>query len=225
MGSDWRGKDLCGVVSLRDCSSEEIREKYFPKLEEFFVQNCCEMYCYILHDMDVVQDAIFQDGVLVQPAVMKTPHIHFVAEMNTKKRGTKMTCWIGKIARSLGVDVRAVSLEKAENVDGCIQYLTHRNCPDKYQYPVSDIHTSMTPESLEVIMTRDVKSFTFELLCSIVDSSSSLRELISRVGFKTYIGYRNVIQDLWKDKFAQPQYILEEKKDYAVGRVEETTLF
>lgn len=75
-------------------------------------------FAFILHSLDVKADG-----------TIKTPHFHLFAETKTSCRvGTN----INKMAKALGISPLCVSCEVCASEEGAIQYLIHKNDPDKH---------------------------------------------------------------------------------------------
>ena len=75
-------------------------------------------YAFILHDLDLKEDGTF-----------KLPHFHIWAECGAASR---ISTYINKLAKSLGVNPLAVSCQPSVSNEGSIQYLIHKNDPDKH---------------------------------------------------------------------------------------------
>lgn len=213
MGANWRGKELDGFVSFKGYEPEVLKETKIRELEQFFIDEGADSYSLIVHDKDIIEDkverVVLENGEIVETNPLKTPHIHFVAVFPSQKRGVYMTTWINKIAKYLGVDVRAVTLERLTSEDGAIQYLIHKKNPEKWQYDIHDIVTSYSLDDLRIIMDRDVQSYSLDFVLVNIDNSSTLRELIKKIGLKVYEGHRNVIRDLWNDRMSKESYSLD----------------
>lgn len=213
MGANWRGKELDGFVSFKGYDPEELRTKKIIEFEQFFIDEGAESYSLIVHDKDIefdkVERQVLENGEIVEINPLKTPHIHFVAVFPSQKRGVYMTTWINKIAKALSVDVRAVTLDRLTSEDGAIQYLIHKKNPDKWHYAIEEIVSSYSLEDLKIIMEREVQSYSLDLVLTMIDSSSTLRELIKKIGLKVYEGHRNVIRDLWNDRMSKESYSLD----------------
>ena len=125
---------------------------------------------------------------------IETPHIHFVANMKTASRLGK---FLREIAQVCGVSELAVSISKYLYYEMAIQYLIHKNDPDKYQYDVSQIMTNS--EDVDVYLSVVQNVFNYEAVCACLVRSKCLSQVAHTIGFSKYHAYRNVIRDLFED--------------------------
>ena len=96
-------------------------EKLIPLVEQ------CPQYAWILHDADTNTDT----GELIEP------HIHVYIEFPNPRS-------FKSIADILDIPENMVC--KVIDKNGILQYLIHKNQPDKFQYNFSDIHTNFDLE-------------------------------------------------------------------------------
>lgn len=176
MGLEQRTKKITGIVSLKGVEYQSIR----PLLENY-LSNSCHEYAFIYHGCDTLEDG-----------QLKTPHIHFVANMKMVKR---LSTILGEIAQVLGVSTLAVSISKYESFSACVQYLIHKNNADKFQYPKSDIVTNIEDSELDAFLEDDEK-FDSDSLIKIVLSSPNRLAMLRTLGLGRYKLYRNVIADI-----------------------------
>lgn len=102
----------------------------------------CQEFAYILHGNDVwtAQDVEKWDRenpgkpFPYQLGTDKKAHIHLVVKFDNSKE-------LGFVARTLGIDSRFV--QKVESRSGMMRYLLHKDNPEKYQYPVTDLITNI----------------------------------------------------------------------------------
>lgn len=94
-------------------------ELFIPLVEQ------CPQYAWILHDRDT------NDGQLI------APHVHAYIEF-TNPRSFK------SVADTLNVPENMVC--KVIDKNGILQYLIHKNQPDKFQYDFTEIHTNFDLE-------------------------------------------------------------------------------
>lgn len=176
MGLEQRTKKVTGIVSLKGVEYPSVR----PLLENYLSSSCHE-YAFIYHGCDTLEDG-----------QLKTPHIHFVANMKMVKR---LSTILGEIAQVLGVSTLAVTISKYESFSACVQYLIHKNNPDKFQYPKSEIVTNIEASELDAFMEDDEK-FDTDALIKVVMSSPDRLSMIRTLGLGRYKLYRNVIGDI-----------------------------
>lgn len=179
MALETRTKKITGIVSLKGVEYSDIR----PLLQNYLSSSCFD-YAFILHDADFLEDGS-----------AKTPHIHFCGNFKVVKR---LSTILGEIANVLGLSPLAITISKYESYSACIQYLVHRNNPEKYQYEQSKIVTNLNSSELDAFMEDDV-NFDTDTLIKVVVSSPDRISLIRSLGMARYKLYRNVINDIEND--------------------------
>jgi len=143
-------------------------------------------WSFILHNKDFLPDG-----------VKKTTHYHVVSK--TAKR-TRIATIINKLAELLEIDTLCISCKKCLSYTGALQYLTHKNDKDKASYPVSDIVSSINNEELTLIIEADNQEITLDRLYYTIKHAKSLYDVMKEIGLSNYVGYRNVIKDLWAER-------------------------
>lgn len=156
---------------------------------DMWLESSAERYAYILHDLDVKEDA---DGKIVP----KTPHIHLYAELKVCQR---MSTTLNKIADALNLDEQCISIQKATDPDAVIQYLVHKNQPEKHQYELGAIRTNLDEGELKAVMESDTATFSLTWLVSVCATSANLIQVIEKVGIPKYQSNRNLILDVWHE--------------------------
>lgn len=169
-------KSLNIVISIKDIPLYNIE----PQLKKWCVGNC-EQYAYILHDKDQV------DGLL------KTKHIHLVAYLNKRQRLKQA---MTNISNDIGVSVQAISIEKASNIDACIQYLVHKGHADKYQYSVGDIKSNLEYDELIDIINDDIDLFDYDHVVEIATTSVDEKEYTRRT-WKWQTRHWRLLEKMW----------------------------
>lgn len=110
-------------------------DQVLEKCKLVFVQ-----YAYILHDKDIWDASAAEDWRNKNPGEdfpyelgsQKKAHIHFVGILSASENKQ-----LGLVANELCLPSNYIL--KCDNKVGAIQYLTHKNYPEKYQYPYEDI--------------------------------------------------------------------------------------
>lgn len=171
---------ITGVIRLnRDLTDKEVF--YFNEL-------CLSLtgdYYYIVHDSDVNTDG-----------TIMTKHLHFVIESKQRKL---LSTWLNCIADALQLpNNNGIEIEKTTRFVGSVQYLTHQNYKDKYQYDGSLIKTNVNDEQLQNILNMSRSGLDIDYLIYIVQTSSTLLDVITALGLNYYHIYRATINDLWK---------------------------
>ena len=172
---------FASVISLKDIPIDQV-----TACRDLIVGWCkveCKLFGLIIHDKDIGEDG-----------VLKTPHIHLIGVLKSRKRKSTIINALGKVSN---LNNFAVSVEMASSFDSCFQYLVHKNDKDKFQYPLSAVVTNLEEEEIEVIMESSPTGIDFERVRSICLTSDSLLGVIEQVGLSTYQHYRPAIIDIF----------------------------
>lgn len=143
-------------------------------------------YASIVHDCDTKEDG-----------TLKTPHIHVVIEAQKRARlGTTLI----RLADDFGVNENQVSVQSYDDFAFEVQYLIHKNNPDKFQYDKCLIMSNLSEEDINSLLDQEVApKLTIQDLIAICSSCKSRVEIASKLGLGNYTMYRNTINDLLKD--------------------------
>lgn len=101
-------------------------------LEKFLDWDTIDQYAYILHDKDKDTE----------------PHIHLVVKLTSPQRTSVI---LNRFAKC-GIDMPENNLLKMKSFEGALTYLCHKlpKDYDKYQYPITDVHTNISNYELIV---------------------------------------------------------------------------
>jgi hypothetical protein len=93
------------------------------------IENYCKLphvknYAYILHDKDIKEDGS-----------LKEPHIHVVLSYHNARTRSAVLADFKDFSQNTLV-------EECIELEGCLDYLTHKRNPDKFQYPVDCVKTN-----------------------------------------------------------------------------------
>ena len=160
---DEKGNDLGFGYDIKDIYDELCKDGY--------------LFAYIFHDKD--QD---KDGVL------KRRHLHLVLECPTRRR---VSYYIKHFSEMFGVERSQVQVQVSNNFDWDIQYLLHKNNPEKTSYDIGDITTNMPLHELqERLFTVVHNTITNKGILDVVRSCRTKSMVILKLGetaqFKNY---------------------------------------
>jgi len=119
-------------------------------------------YAYILHDKD--------EGV--------KPHYHFYIEFPSPRS-------FPSVADDLEIPIN--QLQKVISKKGILQYLIHKNEPEKFQYPIESIETNLPP----VFFEDDTKEAKVERFRELVEDFIAYKE--GRMTYREFIYKREYI--------------------------------
>lgn len=116
---------------LRTINTNKYRIKtYCTKEETEYIlnqnENCIEWYRAIIHDKDIDENG-----------EKKTNHCHIVIKLKDRKKASTIANWF-EIKDENGKNINTY-IQTCENIQGAIEYLTHKNHKNKYQYKESEI--------------------------------------------------------------------------------------
>lgn len=91
---------------------------------------------FIRHDKDVYENDVLDDNKEVIHAAgdLKKPHYHYVLKLRN-------ACTISALAKRLEIAENMIEPVK-KSLNGCLKYLIHFGCDDKYLYSVEDVESN-----------------------------------------------------------------------------------
>lgn len=152
-------------------------------------------YAFIMHDLDVVEkDRFDADGsLLARKGSPKTPHFHCWIECKSSRR---LGTYISKLAQAMDFDPQLISCEKAVSMEGSIQYMIHKNDPDKHQYNIGEILTNIEKDELYLIMDRPAVAFSVDFIMNAWASARDIPEFVKTIGLERFNTYFKTINYL-----------------------------
>lgn len=171
-----------------------IRKLSYPNdFENKLLEFCkaeCDRYSYIAHENDI-------NGY----GEIESLHYHLVLVYHTAKRlSTHLNylCDILGFNNNNGIEI---SQTKSEVLS--IQYLLHKNNPEKTQHNISEITSSISTDELQTILDSESDNVvTYEYILNCIRENPTKLYLIHKLGINTYKNYRYVILDML-DEFKQ----------------------
>jgi len=157
-------------------------------LLEDFCKIHFKKYAFCAHLHDVSPDTGEEEGA----------HYHIVADC--KKNKTPISTRINDIRKFFGFENNfGINIQEYDSFEARFQYLIHKGYPDKTQHKPDEIHHNLTDEEFDCFLNAEIGNvITYDLLITYVMSSSSILEVMKKVGVAKYRTYRNVILDMWK---------------------------
>lgn len=142
--------------------------------------NKLKFFASIIHDRDILESG-----------ELKTIHQHIVVELNEKMT---VLAVLRDFSNLLDIDKSLISVEGSNNEFLSIQYLTHKNQPQKHQYNFDDIATNnkeLLSERYETTY-EDKETKIFNAL----GKAHNLTELVRLIGPSDANKYRSLFKDL-----------------------------
>lgn len=157
----------------------EVVDKY---CKEYF-----EEYSYICHEHDI--------DPITKLAIPK--HYHICGRSNKSK--TRLSTHLEDLVKFFKFENNhGIEIDKYDNYVKALQYLVHKNNPEKTQHKVSEVITSFEDQDFANIMASESgETISFDLVYAVCRTSNNIVEVIKSIGFHTYHKYRNTIRDIW----------------------------
>lgn len=191
--TDTKVRDLLVILSLRDLPAGVVPSDYLGRLDKFFLEykdkngKGFETWSFILHDLDLKDDG-----------ELKTPHIHIVCRFGGRL-GKRTLTWVTVFADALGLNTLAVSVRAFSSLAGSVQYLIHKNDPDKHQYDARSIHSSYPWEELKLLLDSEIIDYSMKYFFDVARHCNSKMEFMMKLGTPVYQRYRNIACDVWSE--------------------------
>lgn len=150
-----------------------------------FLDNHYEKWALICHKQD--EDPTTH---LVIPT-----HYHYVG-IGLKDK-TPMQTYLNALAKHLKTDTNGIEFDSYRSLEGALQYLIHKNNPEKTQHEIKEIvFGGWSYEEIVTGITAESTGLDFDRICFVAQNSSNIVEVIRDIGFGYYAKYRNVILDI-----------------------------
>ena len=154
------------------------------EIKKWCDDNCVE-YSYIYHRHDLsIENTIEHE------------HVHIVCVLHDSQR---LSTTLNSFCEAVSLTTLGVMIDKVNSYEGSLQYLVHKNDPQKTQHSIDEIVSSMKKEDLKTIIDYEITSITPQRLRYLVKTSHSNYELIEALGINQYIRLRRLIMDIKED--------------------------
>lgn len=157
---------MCEIVSDTEHLSLETIQKVLGE------QSCIDKYLYILHDKDVKEDG--------SP---KNPHFHVYLHFNNSRDFDYVAKWFG-------LSASFVNRIKGRFGDA-VEYAQHKNAPDKYQYPDSEVVANFDfVKTIEQNQKEKEKRQSIDMIIQGIDSGEikpyNITDVVSMADYVKY---------------------------------------
>ena len=137
-------------------------------------------YAFIFHDKDIYLHDIVDDNneIIHKKGDLKVPHFHIYLKLKSSRDCEEIKRWFmpKELIDVNGLPYNCLS-QKVKSSVACIEYLTHKNEPDKYQYSDSDIISY----NIDSVLENDAIDNSIDIVEDML-SGFSTRELVKRYG-------------------------------------------
>lgn len=125
-------------------------------------------------------------------------HYHYVGDC--MRRYVRMSTILNEIAKALKTDTNGIEVDKYKNLELSLQYLIHKNNPEKTQHELKDIlFNGWTLEELKTFITSDSTGINFDRVLSVCKEFNSIVDVIREIGFSNFNRYRATIWDIFRE--------------------------
>lgn len=165
-------------------SIESARDFLSGLITRLLSYNNAEFIATIIHDKDILESG-----------EMKTIHLHAFIQYHEK--ATKRAI-LAELSEYIGIDKGLISLEGSNSEFLGVQYLTHKNDTNKYQYPFSDISTN----NQELLETR-WNNIYIDPLAKVYDAlktSTTISQFIEKTDLNTGLKFRALFNQIKQEQ-------------------------
>lgn len=164
-------------------------KKISKELIKTYCEEYYEQYAFIEHEKDI------------EPVTGQVEGCHYHIVGVAKKKKTPLQTHLNDLVRFFRFkDPNGVQIDKYENVVSAVQYLIHKNNPEKTQHKFEDITYKWDKEEFMLMMSSEqTEIISFDMVYSVCSTSKNILEVIKGIGFKTYHKYRATIWDIWNE--------------------------
>lgn len=145
-------------------------------------------YAFIKHEGDI------------EPVTGEVESKHYHIVMKAQNGDKRLSTHLNDIVSYFGFDTPdGICIEKYDSLEGSLQYLIHKNNPEKTQHKVDEIITNIDKGDLNTYLTVDLQTneINFDRVYSVCLESSNIVEVIRTLGIVNYQRYRATIWDIW----------------------------
>ena len=138
-------------------------------------------YAFIYHDKDTYINDILDDKtneIIHKKGDLKLPHFHIYLKLKSSRDCEEIKRWFmpKELIDVNGLPYNCLS-QKVKSSVACIDYLTHKNEPDKYQYSESDVISY----NIDSVLENDAIDNSIDIVEDML-SGFTTRELAKRYG-------------------------------------------
>ena len=161
------------------------------EISKEFIKAYCdeflEQYAFIEHKGDIEPTTKLVEGT----------HYHIVGI--SKKKKTPLNTHLNDIVKFFRFDdSNGIQVDKYDNVVSAVQYLIHKNNPEKTQHKFEEITYKWDKEEFMLMMSSEqTEIISFDMVYSLCFTATNIVDVIKGLGFKTYHKYRSTIIDIY----------------------------
>lgn len=165
-------------------------------------------YAFIKHEKDIEPVTGIVEGV----------HYHIV--YNGKDKRLRLSTILNNVVEFFGFkDANGIEIEKYTSFELSIQYLIHKNNPEKTRHLPEEIVSNIDKDLLNTYLTCDIEVMSFDYIYSLCNSNSNILGVIKSLGLSAFHSKRSTIWDIWNAVQEEKKRLTfnEQQKDYQKG--------
>ena len=158
---------MCEIVQQVQYLNEETIKNAIAS------QNCIDKWCYVLHDSDVKDDG-----------TLKEPHWHIYLHFTDSRQ-------FDYIAKWFKIEPQYVNKIKGKRFGDAIEYASHHNAPEKYQYPFACVRANFDYEKAVMKNLKDkenAESIT-KIITAIDNGEITPYNIVNSLSMGDYVKY------------------------------------
>ncbi len=171
------------------CQKKDYSNNLRERLENLSLLFPCKYYS-IVHDKDILESG-----------ELKGLHIHLITTFNSRIR---LKTALNRICNAFKIDdVNAVSIKPVHDFTLCIQYLIHKNNPEKFQYDLRFIYTNAEEElASQLLINACSLEYDGDLFTLCLNAENKI-DVLKKIGFAKYSAYAKAIDLMFleRDKY------------------------
>jgi len=153
-----------------------------------FLNDNYKEWALICHEKDI--DSITGEVI--------PPHYHYVG--NAIKKDQRLSTSLKALANKLKTDTNGIEFDKYRTLENSLQYLIHKNNPEKTQHKIEEIlFNGWSLDELKTFITSDSTGLNFDRVLLVCKTYSSIVDVIRELGFINYSRYRATIRDIFEE--------------------------
>ena len=163
---------MCEIVQQVQYLNEETIKNAIAS------QNCIDKWCYVLHDSDVKDDG-----------TLKEPHWHIYLHFTDSRQ-------FDYIAKWFKIEPQYVNKIKGKRFGDAIEYASHHNAPEKYQYPFACVRANFDYEKAVMKNLKDkenAESIT-KIITAIDNGEITPYNIVNSLSMGDYVKYEKQIK-------------------------------
>lgn len=153
-----------------------------------YLEKNANEYAFIEHTRDISPKTAEVEGV----------HYHIV--FNAKYKKIRLSTRLNGIVDFFGFDnAFGIEIEPYRSLEASLQYLIHKNNPEKTQHSISEVITNFDEGDFKTLMNCEIDNvMSFDRLYASIVASDNIIDVIRDIGIGNYRTWRNVITDMWR---------------------------